>query len=213
MAADPILQQTLLVEGTVQAEPLVNEMLGRIIAGLVRVNSWGDTAPPGSPSNFDAYIIGASATGDWSGQDGKVAVYLDGWKYITPSEGLRVRVADTDTEIFFDGTAWRGGFLGFQTLVDGATINWDTALGRTAYVVLGDNRTMAAPTNLVDGQTYVLHVKQDGTGSRTLTWNAAFHWPGGSAPTLTATADKIDIFTFQARGGVLYGSTLGLNYT
>lgn len=213
MAIDPVLGCTLLSEGTAQAEFLVNEMLARIIAGTVRVLSNGDTAPPGSPVNFDAYILGAAPTGAWSGQAGKIAVYVDGWKFITPVEGLRVRVTDDNYAVEYTGAAWvASSAASIQTLVDGATIAWDTSIGRAAVVTLGGNRTLAAPTNLVDGAAYILHVIQDATGSRTLTWNAVFKWPTATAPTLTTTPSKIDIFQFQARSGNLYSQVVGLNY-
>jgi hypothetical protein len=92
------------------------------------------------------------------------------------------------------------------TLSDGATISWDAAANQVAGVTLGGNRTMAAPTNLVDGATYILHVIQDGTGSRTLTWNAVFQWPGGTAPTLTTTASARDIVSFISDGTNIYGA-------
>ena len=66
---------------------------------------------------------------------------------------------------------------------------------------------MAAPTNL-KVTTYLLHVIQDGTGSRTLTWNAIFKWPAGTAPPLTTTAAARDIFSFVSDGTNLYGSFL-----
>lgn len=91
------------------------------------------------------------------------------------------------------------------TLSDGATINWDASANQVTSVTLGGNRTMAAPTNLVDGATYVLSVIQDGTGSRTITWNSVFKWPGGTAPTLTTTASARDIITFVSDGTNLYG--------
>ena len=91
------------------------------------------------------------------------------------------------------------------TLSDGATINWDASSNQVASVTLGGNRTMAAPTNLVDGGTYILHVIQDGTGSRTLTWNSVFKWSGGTAPTLTTTASARDIISFISDGTNLYG--------
>jgi hypothetical protein len=94
-----------------------------------------------------------------------------------------------------------------QTLTDGVTISWDTSLGQVATVTLAGNRTMAAPTNL-KVQTYILHVLQDATGSRTLTWNAVFKWPAGVAPTLTTTANARDIFSFVSDGTNLYGSLL-----
>jgi hypothetical protein len=94
-----------------------------------------------------------------------------------------------------------------QTLTDGATISWNAANGRIASVTLNGNRTMAAPTNLKVG-TYLLHVIQDGTGSRTITWNSVFKWPAGVAPVLTTTAAARDLFSFVCDGTNLYGSFL-----
>lgn len=95
-----------------------------------------------------------------------------------------------------------------QTLTDQATIAWNTALGQIATVTLGGNRTFGAPTNLKVG-SYILHVVQDGTGSRTITtWNSVFKWPGGVAPTLTTTASARDVFSFICDGTNLYGSFL-----
>jgi uncharacterized protein (DUF2141 family) len=95
--------------------------------------------------------------------------------------------------------------FGTATLTDGATINWNMNTQQVAKVTLGGNRTMAAPSNLVDGGTYILRIIQDGTGSRTLTWNSVFKWPGGTAPTLTTTAAAIDMVTFISDGTNLYG--------
>lgn len=94
-----------------------------------------------------------------------------------------------------------------QTLTDGTTINWDVALGRVATVTLGGNRTIAKPTNLKVG-TYILRVYQDGTGSRTLTWNNAFKWTAQTAPVLTTTINSLDVITFFSDGNLLYGSYL-----
>lgn len=92
-----------------------------------------------------------------------------------------------------------------QTLTDGATVNWDLSAGAVATLTLGGNRTMAAPTNLVVG-TYILHIIQDGTGSRTITWNGVFKWQSGVAPTLTTTASRRDICSFICDGTNMYGS-------
>jgi hypothetical protein len=94
-----------------------------------------------------------------------------------------------------------------QSLTDGATVSWDTSSGQVATVTLGGNRTMAAPSNLKVG-TYILHVVQDATGSRTLTWNSVFKWPAGVAPVLTTTANARDVFSFISDGTNLYGSYL-----
>jgi hypothetical protein len=84
-----------------------------------------------------------------------------------------------------------------QSLTDGATINWDASSGLIARVTLGGNRTMAFPTNLVEGDTFTIFVVQDGSGNRTLTWNGKYNFDGG-APTLSTTGDAVDKFTFVA---------------
>ena len=107
----------------------------------------------------------------------------------------------------FTGTVTINANVSNQTLTDGATISWDVSLGAVATVTLGGNRTIAAPTNLKVG-TYILHVVQDATGSRTLTWNAVFKWPAAVAPTLTTTGSRRDIISFVCDGTNLYGSFL-----
>lgn len=107
----------------------------------------------------------------------------------------------------FTGTATINANISNQILTDGATINWDVSQGSVATVTLGGNRAMAAPTNLKVG-SYILHVVQDGSGNRTLTWNSVFKWPAGVAPVLTTTANRRDLFSFVCDGTNLYGSYL-----
>ena len=107
----------------------------------------------------------------------------------------------------FTGTVTINANIANQILTDGPTINWDTSVGSVATVTLGGNRAMAAPTNLKIG-SYILHVVQDGTGGRTLTWNSVFKWPAGVAPVLTTTGNRRDLFSFVCDGTNLYGSYL-----
>jgi hypothetical protein len=67
-------------------------------------------------------------------------------------------------------------------------------------------------TNAVAGRTYLLRIAQDGAGNRTATWPAAVHWPGGTAPTLTVTANKVDIIAFYFDGATFFGSLVGFDY-
>ena len=86
------------------------------------------------------------------------------------------------------------------TLTDQATITWDASTEDVAKVTLGGNRTLAAPTNGTTGQFISLLIIQDGTGSRTLTWNAVFEFASDTAPTLTTTANLGDVFVFRYNG-------------
>lgn len=93
-----------------------------------------------------------------------------------------------------------------QTLTDQATITWDTVQGVFAEVTLTDNRTLANPTNLINGASYILLIKQDGTGNRTLTFGSAYKFPGGTDPTLSTAANAVDIIAFLSDGVNLYGT-------
>ena len=93
-----------------------------------------------------------------------------------------------------------GAYFPEATLTDGTTITWDTSVAQVAKVTLGGNRTLSAPTNSATGQFISLLVIQDGTGSRTLTWNSAYEFASDTAPTLTTTASLGDLFTFRYNG-------------
>ena len=92
------------------------------------------------------------------------------------------------------------GYIAEVALTDAATITWNAATQPVAKVTLGASRTMGLPANPVSGQFISLLIIQDGTGSRTITWNAAYEFAADTAPTLTATANLGDLFTFRYNG-------------
>jgi hypothetical protein len=85
----------------------------------------------------------------------------------------------------------------------GLTVNWGTS--NAFYLSLGANSTITTFSNAVDGQTITIEVKQNG-GSYTLTWPSAVKWSGGTAPTMTATNGKYDVYTF------IYNSSLAIYF-
>jgi len=91
------------------------------------------------------------------------------------------------------GVSLTGGAAANVTaLSDGSTITIDMATACHHSVTLGGNRTFAAPSNQVVGQAGSIFITQDGTGSRTASFNSAFKFVGGTAPTLTTTAAAVD---------------------
>jgi hypothetical protein len=90
------------------------------------------------------------------------------------------------------------------------TIDWNDS--NCQKLVLTGNCTLTL-SNPVAGATYLLRVSQDGTGSRTLTWPAAVHWPGGTAPVITTTASKVDLIALYYDGTSYFGSVVGTNFT
>lgn len=100
------------------------------------------------------------------------------------------------------------------TLTDAATITPDLSASRTYQVTLGGNRTLANPTNLQAGDEWLVVVKQDATGSRTLTYGNNYYWASsnaygtgvGTAPTLTTTAGAANILEFYYNGASILGN-------
>ena len=94
-----------------------------------------------------------------------------------------------------------------QTLTYGANAftNWNASLGQVATVTLtGSNTTLNVATNLRVG-TYILHVIQDATGNRLITFGSGYKFTGAFSPPLTSNANARDIFSFISDGTNMYG--------
>ena len=97
------------------------------------------------------------------------------------------------------------------------TANTSTAItvslsnGTVQILTLTGNCTLTMPTAGA-GKSFIILLRQDATGSRTITWSTV-NWAGGTAPTITATASKQDIYSFFSDGTSWYGVTVGQNYT
>lgn len=95
-----------------------------------------------------------------------------------------------------------------QTLTDAATVAFDVSLGVNGHVTLGGNRTLGAPTNGQAGQSGIIRITQDGTGSRTLSYNAVWKFPGGTAPTLSTAAGSVDLLAWYSPDGTNFEANL-----
>lgn len=122
----------------------------------------------------------------------------------------------TGTQTLTNKTVEAGTFTNGYT-EEVATANTSTAYtidlanGSVQILTLTGNCTFTFPTATA-GKGFTLLLKQDGTGSRTVTWPAAVKWPASTAPTITATASKMDKYVFVADGTNWVGSNAGQNY-
>jgi len=80
-------------------------------------------------------------------------------------------------------------------------VAWDAAAAANAYHVTTENTTFSAPSNAVEGAIISVELAQGGT-ARTVAWNTVFEFAASTAPTVTATANKTDIFAFRYNGSV-----------
>ena len=149
--------------------------------------SWGASpgaALTGSTNNTITTVTGANAI------SGEANLTFDG------STLAVTGAATVSTTLTVAGAAT----LSEDTLTDASTITWAANTSPVAKVTLGANRTLGNASGGVAGQFISLLVIQDGTGSRTLTWNAAYEFKDDTAPTLTTTANKGDVFVFRYNG-------------
>jgi len=122
--------------------------------------------------------------------------------------------------VSFDGTAnitpttfATASFSGVVTAATSANISqvaitsssnavaWDAAAAANAYHVTTENTTISSPSNSTEGAIITLELAQGGT-ARTIAWNTVFEFSASTAPTVTATASKTDIFSFRYNGSV-----------
>lgn len=141
---------------------------------------------------------------------------VTGWTALTVSANV---VVPDDITLEITGTSASGAaILGMKhdnqqwvteyALTDVATIETDCDNSNTFTVTLGGNRTLDAPTNMKAGATYLWRITQDGAGSRTLSFNSVFKFPGGVAPVLTTDAGALDMIAASCDGTNLYCSVM-----
>ncbi len=106
----------------------------------------------------------------------------------------------------------------YQASVTEVPVVANTGASYTVTDVSMHDLTLTANTaltfpSMVAGKQFTLLLKQDGTGSRTVSLPTSVRWPAGIAPTITGTASKTDIFTFICDGSYWLGFIGGQNFT
>lgn len=93
-----------------------------------------------------------------------------------------------------------------------ATATLDLALGNHHRITMPAGNITIALSHDTVGQKFIVDITQDSVGSRTVTWFTTIKWAGGSAPTLTTTANKRDVLGFIVTGSGTYdGFVIGQN--
>ncbi len=109
MATDtPFLELRRMDEGQATAEVLHNESVNFIDALMRKAVISVLSTPPGGPSEGDVYLVGAGASGVWSGEDDSIAFFFADWFFFTPTEGWTIWINNVNDRLVFDGAAWVG---------------------------------------------------------------------------------------------------------
>lgn len=191
--------------GAKTSDPTVDNDGNALVAGAIYFNSVSGVMRLYTGSAWvAAYVqgvassIGFTPAGNIAAANVQAAIEeLDNEKLASTAIGVTVQAYDVDTaktDVVQSFTKAQRGTV--VALTDGATITPDFSLGNNFSVTLGGNRTLANPTNLTAGQSGVITITQDGTGSRTLAYGSYFKFPSGTAPTLTTTASAVDVLCY-----------------
>ncbi|MEM1344308.1 MAG: DUF2793 domain-containing protein [Pseudomonadota bacterium] len=114
MPETPRLTLPLLEAAQAQKHVSVNEALARLdTLAAQRAEDLGLTTPPATPADGTLFGIGSGAGGAWAGQDGRMALYLNGgWAFADPWEGWQLYDASTGALALYRSGAWVGGVAG-----------------------------------------------------------------------------------------------------
>jgi hypothetical protein len=161
------------------------------------VNSW--LAGIDSSGNYSFYTNGAYNV--YFSTNGTERMRIDS------SGNLNIATTGVSAKLYVNGNSASN----IYALTDGATITPDFSTGNNFSVTLAGNRTLANPTNLTVGQSGIIYVSQDATGSRTLAYGSYWKFPSGAAPTLTTTASATDALVYTVRNATSITVTSVLN--
>ena len=84
-------------------------------------------------------------------------------------------------------------------MTDAATMYPEFTSNNNFSVTLGGSRTIANPNTPVPGQTGLFYLQQDGTGSRTIAWGSSYRFSGNTAPTLSTSANTVDVVAYAVK--------------
>jgi hypothetical protein len=130
----------------------------------------------------------------------------------TAASGAFTTLSASGTATFTGAmSATANAYMQIDALTDASTIAVDMSVGNNFSVTLGGNRTLGNPTNLTAGQSGVIFITQDGTGSRTLAYSSYWDFPSQTAPTLTTTANAVDVLVYTVRSSTSIAAQLLTN--
>lgn len=165
------------------------------------------TTPSVTLATTGAIGVGSSPSYGSSGQ-----VLTSGGSSAAPSWGA-VTVpssATITTPVLVTPTINDGYIEETYTANTSTAITLSLANGSVQNLTLTGICTITMPTAGA-GRSFIMYLRT-GAGGYTVTWSTV-KWSGGTAPTLTSTASRMDIFSFFSDGTNWYGVVAGQNYT
>ena len=117
-------------------------------------------------------------------------------------DGTPIGASSASTGVFTVATASTSAKISQVAITSSSNaVAWDAQAAANAYYATTENTTFSAPTNATEGAIISVEIAQGAT-AYTVAWNTVFEFAASTAPTVTATANKTDIFSFRYNGSV-----------
>ncbi|MDA7964019.1 DUF2793 domain-containing protein [Ruegeria sp.] len=215
--SSPRLNLPYLQPAQAQKHVTHNEALRQLdLVVQLTVTSLNATNPPAVPAQGEVHALGANPTGDWNGQAGMLAAWLDNaWHFVTPEDGWRAWDQTGGQLKVWDGTDWIDPPVTTQNLDGvGVATGYDStnrlsvrspatllshegaghqlkinkaSAGDTASLLFQSNWTGHAEMGLSGSTGFSIKVTADGSNwTEALSFDPATGLPGGAAVQVSA---------------------------
>ena len=221
---------TMIIPNVTKGYVVNNQVTYTTTTNVVKIKTApgdGLTIPQGAISQIvvdtdgSVYSTNAAGLGLGTAASADIGVCATNIADVSLADLRYVRTSATSTIVASDlhikqgslivGTSSRA-YNPILTLTDAASITSDFAKGNNFLVTIGGNRTLAAPSNAVAGQSGSIYIIQDGTGSRTLGYNTVFQFVSATVPTLSTGAGDVDMLVYMARSAATIDAVLLKNF-
>ncbi|MDB4213361.1 DUF2793 domain-containing protein [Octadecabacter sp.] len=162
----------------------------RVLDALVQLSvaDRDQTAPPPTPTAGDRHIVGPSASADWTGQDGSIAVFEDAaWAFYPPQEGWQAVVRSEGVVLIWDGSNWVGSGIDASALQNLDSVGINTTADATNRLAVSSDATLLSHA----GSDYRVVVNKNGeTDTASLVFQTGY---SGRAEMGTAGSDDFAV--------------------
>ncbi len=200
----------LAIQASTNQNPATQTAYWMVLASKGDTGS-GDVSGPASSVDSEIALFNsttgklikrASTTGILKGTSGVLSAATAGTDYVSPT-GSETLTNKTLTNPSVNN--YTEGVVTIGTVSTASTLSLTNGTVQTATLTASTACTFTMPTATA-GKSFVLLLKQAATtGNGTATFTGV-KWGTAGAPTITATAGKMDILTFVADGTNWYGS-------
>lgn len=162
---------------------------GALAAAYTAANTGSNTAVAAF-AKANASLANATAT-----FAGDLTLTGNAYIAIAATSNVGIGVTSANAKVYIRGSVTTET----TAMTDAATMYPEFTSNNNFSVTLGGSRTIANPNTPVPGQTGLFYLQQDGTGSRVVSWGSSYRFSGNIAPTLSTSANTVDVIAYAVK--------------